>query len=130
MGTRVPWLCPGTTFFQQINLNEFFFFAYITNQIASKKVKPRGTGSSDKKKIQKVIDKNVKWWVPGYPVVHIRVKTCCHVISYESTFCTESRMFKACSIILIHLEFMKSDTQFVSSDLENINNIFFLTFYT
>ena len=26
-----------------------------------------------KKKIQKVIDKNVRWWAPGYPVVHIRV---------------------------------------------------------
>ena len=51
MGTRVPWLDAGTTFFQQINLHEKkIFFAYITNQIASKKVKPRGTGSSDKKK--------------------------------------------------------------------------------
>ena len=76
MGTRVPWLCPGTTFFQQINLHEkkFFFFAYIANQIASKKIKPRGIGSSDKKKFHKVIDKNVRWWAPGYPVVHIRVK--------------------------------------------------------
>ena len=46
-----------------------FFFAYITNQIASKKVKPRRTGGSDKKKIQKLIDKNVRWWAPGYPVV-------------------------------------------------------------
>ena len=38
-----------------------FFFAYITNQIASKKIKPQGTGSSDNKKIQKVIYKNVRW---------------------------------------------------------------------
>ena len=46
----VPW----DYFFQQINLHEKkFFFAYITNQIASKKVKPRGTGSSDKKKFKK-----------------------------------------------------------------------------
>ena len=46
----IPWLCPGTTFFQQINLNEKkIFFAYITNQIASKKVKLRGTGSSDQR---------------------------------------------------------------------------------
>ena len=51
-----------------------FFFAYITHQIAPKKVKPWGTGSSHKKKIQKVIDNNVRWWAPGYPVVHIRVK--------------------------------------------------------
>ena len=73
MGTRVPRLCPGTTFFQQINFLKKKISAYITNQIASKKVKPRGTGSSDKKKFQKVIDKNVRWWAPGYPVVHIRV---------------------------------------------------------
>ena len=71
MGTRVLWLCPGTTFFQQINLHEkIFFFACIANQIASKKVKPRGTGSSG----QKVIDKNVRW-APGHPIVHIRVKS-------------------------------------------------------
>ena len=75
MGTWVPWLWPGTTFFQQINLHEKkFFFAYITNQIASKKVKPEEPGAQIKKKILKVINKNVRWWAPGYPVVHIRVK--------------------------------------------------------
>ena len=58
-------------------MNKNFFCVYITNQTASKKVKPRKTGSSDrkKKKFQKVIDKSVRWWAPGYPVVHIRVNT-------------------------------------------------------
>ena len=41
----VPW----DYLFQKINLQEKFFFAYITNQIASKKVKPGGTGTSDQK---------------------------------------------------------------------------------
>ena len=54
-----PGCALGLLFFRQINLREKkFFFAYIPNRIGSKKLKQRRTGSSDKKKIQKVIHKN------------------------------------------------------------------------